>query len=91
MRIVADIAERPQSTLDVRLTFGDDKHACAIVKRTSTVTTTETFRGSNSEFTSYECIVFQTEGGRVKEQTTYVNWLDAYVQSGLIDVGTLLS
>lgn len=89
--IVADVTQRPKSTLDVRLVFGDGQHACAVVKRTSTVTATETFQGSSNEFTTYECVVFGLEDGRVNEQTTYVNWLDAYVQVGLIDLGTLLN
>jgi ketosteroid isomerase-like protein len=89
--IVADIAQRPTSTLEVRLVFGDGERACAVVKRTGTVPSTQTFRGSDQEFTTYECVVFQLEEGRVKEQTTYANWLDAYVQTGLIDLGTLLS
>ena len=89
-RIVDDIAQRPPSTLDVRLIFGDNEHSCAVVKRTGTVTTTATFKGSNSQFTSYECVLFRFEDGRVKEQTTYINWLDAYVQTGLIDLGAVL-
>jgi hypothetical protein len=35
-------------------------------------------------------MVFRFEDGRVKEQTAYVNWLDAYVQAGLVDLGSLL-
>jgi ketosteroid isomerase-like protein len=89
--IVADVARRPKSSLDVRLVFGDGQHACAVVKRTSTVPATETFRGSSNEFTTYECVVFRLADGRVNEQTTYVNWLDAYVQAGLVDLGALLS
>ena len=54
------------------------------------MTTTATFKGSNSQFTSYECVLFRFEDGRVKEQTTYINWLDAYVQTGLIDLGAVL-
>ena len=47
-------------------------------------------RGSDREFTTYECVVFKLDAGRIKEQATYVNWLDAYVQAGLIDLAPLL-
>jgi ketosteroid isomerase-like protein len=88
--IAADIAQRPPSTLEVRQVFGDGDDVCAVVKRTGPVTTTQAFRGSDREFSTYECIVFRLRGGRIKEQTTYVNWLDAYVQTGLIDLAPLL-
>jgi len=87
--IAADIAQRPPSKLEVRQIFADGDNACAVVKRTGPVTATQTFRGSDREFTTYECVVFKLDGGRIKEQTTYVNWLDAYVQAGLIDLAPL--
>ena len=33
---------------------------------------------------------YRLENGRVAEQTTYVNWLDAYVQTGMLDLAQLL-
>lgn len=88
--IIEDIAQRPPPTLDVRLVFGADDLACAVVKRTSSVTSTRQLKGSTNQFTTYECVVFRLAAGLVAEQTTYVNWLDAYVQSGLVDLAPLL-
>jgi ketosteroid isomerase-like protein len=88
--IVRDIAQRAPTTLDVRLVFGDDTHVCAVAKRTGTLTATQTFRGNDESFSTYECVVFRLEDGRIAEQTTYVNWLDAYVQTGVLDLAALL-
>jgi len=88
--IATDIEQRPPSRLEVRQVFGDGESVCAVVKRTGPVTRTQTFRGTEREFSTYECVVFKLEAGRIKEQTTYVNWLDAYVQTGLIDLAEVL-
>jgi hypothetical protein len=46
--------------------------------------------GYDDPFSTYECVVFRLEDGRVAEQTTYVNWLDAYVQTGMLDLAPVL-
>ena len=88
--ITVDIAQRPTSTLEVRHVFADGDNVCAVVKRSGPLAATQMFRGSAGEFTTYECVVFTLDERRVKEQTTYVNWLDAYVQAGLIDLAPLI-
>ena len=88
--IATDIKQRPPSRLEVRQVFGDGGSVCAVVKRTGPVTRTQTFRGTEREFSTYECVVFKVEAGRINEQTTYVNWLDAYVQAGLIDLSEVV-
>jgi ketosteroid isomerase-like protein len=88
--IVQDIAQRAPTTLDVRLVFGDHGHVCVVAKRSGTLASTQTFRGNDEPFSTYECVVFRLEDGRVAEQTTYVNWLDAYVQTGMLDLAPLL-
>jgi ketosteroid isomerase-like protein len=88
--IVQDIAQRAPTTLDVRLVFGDDAHVCVVAKRSGTLASTQTFRGNDEPFSTYECVVFRLVDGRVAEQTTYVNWLDAYVQTGMLDLAPLL-
>ena len=82
--------QRPPSRLEVRQVFGDGESVCAVVKRTGPVARTQTFRGTEREFSTYECVVFKLEAGRIEEQTTYVNWLDTYVQTGLIDLAEVL-
>jgi len=33
--------------------------------------------------------VYRLANGKVAESTAYINWLDPYVQTGLVDVGAL--
>ena len=53
------------------------------------MTGTQSLRGDNMPFTTYECVVYRIDDGRIAEQTTYANWLDAYVQSEMIDLEPL--
>ena len=88
--IIDDIIRRPVSKLELRLCFGGAQHLCAVVRRQSTLAPTNTFQGNEQPFTTYECIVLRVQDGTVKEQTTYVNWLDAYVQAGMVDLADLV-
>ena len=45
--------------------------------------TLQHFRGTGKPFSTYECIVYGLEGGRVREQTVFMNFFDVYVQAGL--------
>jgi hypothetical protein len=87
--IAENVRRHDAESYDVRLMFGDDSHVCVVAKFTDKLTGTPYLTGNNQPFTTYECIVYRIEGGRIQEQTTYANWLDAYVQSGLVDVGPL--
>ena len=75
---------------EVKEMFGDDHHVCVIGKVTA-----ERFPGNNylraadRPYSTYECIVYRLKGGKVTESTAYINWLDPYVQVGLVDVSTL--
>jgi ketosteroid isomerase-like protein len=89
--IMENFRRQPPASHDVQVAFGTDRQACVVAKREGTIPTTQTFRGSDHPFATYECMVFRFEDGRVKEQTAYVNWLDAYVQAGLVDLGSLLT
>jgi ketosteroid isomerase-like protein len=78
------------SSFETKKMFGDDRHVCVVGKVTA-----ERFRGNASlrgaerPYTTYECIVYGIKGGRVAESTAYLNWLDPYVQMGLVDMSTL--
>lgn len=89
--IMENFRRQPPASHDVQVAFGTDTQACVVAKREGTIPTTQTFQGSDRPFVTYECMVFRFEDGRVKEQTAYVNWLDAYVQAGLVDLGSLLT
>jgi ketosteroid isomerase-like protein len=66
--------------------FGDDTHVCVVAKVTGTLAGTDLLQGSDQPFTTFECVVYRITDGLIREHTTYVNWLDAYVQTGLVDL-----
>ena len=88
-RIVENFRQQAPSAFVLHQMFGDDTHVCVIAKVTNTLEGTEFLRGSDRPFTTFECVSYRIEGGRIREQTTYVNWLDAYVQAGLVDLEPL--
>ncbi len=78
------------SRFEVKQVFGDDQHVCVVGKVTA-----ERFLGSqhlrdaDRAYSTYECIVYRIANGQVAESTAYINWLDPYVQVGLVDLRTL--
>ena len=60
-------------------------------KRSSALKETQFFRGNDRRFTTYQCIVYRIDGGRIQEQVSYANWMDVYVQTGLVDLATLIA
>lgn len=80
----------PTGQADMRTVFADDSHVCAVMKVSGPFAGNEYFRGSSGNpFTTYQCSVFELEGGRVREQTVYMNFLDVYVQAGLVPLNSL--
>jgi ketosteroid isomerase-like protein len=88
-QIVENFRRLAPGNFEVRSMFGDDVHVCVIGKLSTTFAGTKFFPGNDQPFTTYECIVYRVEGGRIREQTVYRNWLDVYVQAGLIDLAAL--
>jgi ketosteroid isomerase-like protein len=77
-------------TFEVKTMFGDDEHVCVVGKVTAPrFPGNEYLRGADRPYATYECIVYKIAGGKVAEWTTYLNWLDPYVQVGLVDATTL--
>ncbi len=78
------------SRFEIKQMFGDDKHVCLV----GTVTAdrflgSQYLRGADLPYSTYECIVYRIANGKVAESTTYINWLDPYVQLGLVEVTSL--
>ena len=77
-------------SVQIKQMFGDDKNVCVVAKVTAEGWPgNEVLRGSDRPYSTYECIVYRITNGKVAESTTYLNWLDPYVQVGLVDVNTL--
>ncbi len=79
----------PAGQAEIRSIFADDNQVCAVMKVSGPFTGNQYFKGSERPFSTYECIVYGLEGGRIKEQTVYMNFLDVYVQAGLVPLDSL--
>jgi ketosteroid isomerase-like protein len=85
-RIMENFQHQTPGTFEVHQMFGDDAHVCVVAKVTNTLGGTELLQGSDQPFTTFECVVYRIKDGHIREHTTYLNWLDAYVQAGLVDL-----
>jgi ketosteroid isomerase-like protein len=78
------------SSFDLKQMFGDDEHVCVVGKVTADrFLGSQHLQGADRPYSAYECIVYRIANGKVAESTAYLNWLDPYVQVGLVDVSTL--
>lgn len=77
---------------DIKSEFADDNNVCVVTKMQGTqFPGNEHLKGGGAPFTTYGCAVYAFRDGQIAEMTNYVNWLDVYVQSGVVDVGALLA
>jgi ketosteroid isomerase-like protein len=90
-QILANFRElgTPPGEAEMRGIFADDNHVCAVMKVSGPFAGNQYFRGSGKPFSTYEALVYEMESGRVKEQTVYMNFLDVYVQAGLVPLSSL--
>jgi ketosteroid isomerase-like protein len=78
------------SRLEIKQVFGDDTHVCVVARvDAQRFLGSQHLRGADRPYSTYECIVYRIADGKVAESTTYINWLDPYVQLGLVDLTTL--
>ena len=78
------------SRFEVKQMFGDDEYVCLVGKVSADrFLGSQHLREADRPYSTYECIVYRIANGKVTESTAYVNWLDPYVQVGLVDVSTL--
>jgi ketosteroid isomerase-like protein len=78
------------SKFQIKQLFGDDKNVCVVGKATAEGWPgNEVLRGASRPYSTYECVLYRIADGKVVESTTYLNWLDVYVQVGLVDLATL--
>lgn len=74
---------------EIRTIFADDTHVCAVERVSATFNGNRYLRGTGRPYTTYECLVFKIERGRIRELTNYTNFLDVYVQAGLVSLDSL--
>ena len=90
-QILANFREQAPAAgeMEVRSIFADDNHVCAVQKISGPFSGNQYFRGSDRPFSTYEAVIYELAGGRIREQTVYMNFLDVYVQAGLVPLGSL--
>jgi ketosteroid isomerase-like protein len=88
-QIVDSFRRQPRRVLEVRQMFADDSHVCVVATVTTVLAGTRFLRGNDQPYTAFECTTYRIGAGRILEETTYVNWLDVYVQTGLVDLKSL--
>lgn len=93
-QIVANVEEgwrqgNPPGEARITNVFADDQHVCWEERISDNFTGTRFFRGTGQPFTSYFCFVATIEDGRIRELREYVNFLDVYVQAGLVSLESL--
>lgn len=78
------------ASLEPKLRFADGDNVCVVGKMTASRFPGNQFlRSADSSYTTYQCTLYRIVGGKIAETTTYVNWLDPYVQTGIVDPSTL--
>lgn len=71
--------------------FGDDSHVCVLGTTTvERMEGTETLKTLERGYVTDECVVYWIENGLVVKFMAYINWLSAYIQSGMLDISTVL-
>jgi ketosteroid isomerase-like protein len=87
---IVDQMRQGGGSFEVKKMFGDDENVCLVGKvRAERFPGNQVLRGADQPYSTYECIVYRIAGGKVAESTAYLNWLDPYVQVGLVDASTL--
>ncbi len=79
----------PAGQAEIRSIFADDNQVCAVMKVSGPFTGNQYFKGSERPFSTYECIVYGLEGGRIKEQSVYMIFLYVYFEAGLVPLDSL--
>jgi ketosteroid isomerase-like protein len=75
---------------EIKQMFGDGENVCVIGKvKAERFPGNAYLRSSDLPYSTYECIVYRVADGKVAESTAYINWLDPYVQVGLVDAASL--
>jgi ketosteroid isomerase-like protein len=89
--IVDLVSRNTGGSFDVKDRFADDDHVCVIGKVHATgFPGNDYLRGADKPYSTYQCTVYTIADGKVTQSTSYVNWLDPYVQIGLVDPGSLV-
>jgi ketosteroid isomerase-like protein len=80
----------PRGPFEVRGVFGDDENVCVTGKwHVKTFPGRGVLRAGDQGFTTWEADIYKVRDGQIIEAVSYINWLDAYVQMGMVDIANL--
>lgn len=82
----------PRGPFEMRNVFGDDENVCVTGKwHVTSFPGRGLLRSGDRGFTTWEADIYRVRDGKILEATSYINWLDAYVQMGIVDFGSLVA
>lgn len=88
---IVDFVKNGSAQFEPKHVFGDDTNVCVVSRFASAeFLGNEFLKGAAKPFTTWQCQIYRLVDGRVAEMTNYVNWLDVYIQTGLVDPGSLV-
>jgi len=88
---IIDLVKNGSAQFEPKHMFGDDDNVCVISRFASDqFGGNEFLKGADKPFTTWQCQIYRLEGGRIVEMVNYVNWLDVYMQTGLVDPSSLI-
>jgi len=71
--------------------FGDDSHVCVVGTTTvERMAGNKVIKSLERGYITDECVIYWIEDGLVVKFMAYINWLSAYIQSGALDLSTVL-
>jgi ketosteroid isomerase-like protein len=89
--IIEGLKQAPAGSYRIDQIIADDESVCVLGEwNVPEFPGTDFLRGSDQGFIAEECDVYRLKDGKFVEATSFVNWLHAYVQMGLVDVGGLV-
>ncbi len=88
-RIVENLRRHDIESYDVQVMFGDGSNVCVVIKLSGAMVATQFLQGNDQPYTTYECVIYRIEDEHIQEQTSYINWMDVYVQAGMVELTPL--
>ncbi len=80
----------PRGPFEVRGVFSDEENVCVTGKwHVHTFPGRGILRAGDQGFTTWEADIYRVRDGQIVEAVSYINWLDAYVQMGIVDLASL--
>ena len=76
---------------EVRQIFADESGNVCVVRRVHAPRSAGSafIRAGDRSYTTHDCAVYRVEGGCIRAGTLYCNWVDVFIQSGVLSPDAL--